>query len=318
MEPKKNLYSTRLSNLISALGISQNAFAAELGTSGPRISNITKGRNGPDSELLSAIVARWPLVNPRWLLTGEGEMLLDAHPNAHLNAHPSTKFQNERDKKRKTAIQVVGGAGADPARAYLTGASLEVRSVVVPVDTLDELRITIVGEDVYAGYQRGYADPEFVGTLPTFNIPTLPRGRTYRAFQVRGDSMAPTLLPRDLIVCSYVQDLRHLRNDYVYVIVSPSEGLVVKRITNRITQRRNPHIVCHSDNPEYQPFILAANHEEISELWQAEMRLTTHLQAPPPTPELVTRVAVLEMQYQDLMERLQPAQTPLKGVFFDD
>ena len=64
----------RIGELIYELRLSKNAFAKELNTSSSRISNITTGRNKPDSDLLAAIVSTFRDVNPRWLLTGEGEM----------------------------------------------------------------------------------------------------------------------------------------------------------------------------------------------------------------------------------------------------
>lgn len=101
----------RISALIEALGMNQSGFAKALGTSSSRISNITTGRNKPDSDILTSIVENFRNVNSSWLLTGEGQMFLDddnlidnpndnliqektgvrekdAHLNAHLNAHP--------------------------------------------------------------------------------------------------------------------------------------------------------------------------------------------------------------------------------------
>ncbi len=71
---EKSPISNRIEELIKHLGISQTAFAKSLGTSGTRISNITQGRNKPDSQLLSAIAEVYPQVNAGWLLTGNGEL----------------------------------------------------------------------------------------------------------------------------------------------------------------------------------------------------------------------------------------------------
>ncbi len=320
-------FGDNLRRLRTARNLSQAELANQFGLLRNTVSNYESGKTYPTFDLLGQLVKFFDVTADE-LLGLTAEFTVQGSPKGSLKGSPTAAVQNEKDKKTETPTESEGtflklaihhaGKSSDAERDYITGASLAVRPVVVAVDDHDEGRITMVAEDVYAGYLRGYADPEYVGTLPTFNVPTLPRGRTYRAFQVRGDSMVPTLHPHDVIVCSYQDDWRHLRNDQVYVIVSAQEGLVVKRITNHIAHRRNPHIICTSDNSDYPPFHLAATPDQISELWQVELRMTRYLLPPPPAPELAQRVTILEMQYQDLMERIQPAQKALEGSLFDD
>jgi transcriptional regulator with XRE-family HTH domain len=67
-------FAQRFTQLIEKLKLSQNAFAAKLETSSSRISNITTGRNKPDSEILAKTIEVFSNVSSKWLLTGEGEM----------------------------------------------------------------------------------------------------------------------------------------------------------------------------------------------------------------------------------------------------
>lgn len=69
-----NSIGPRIEKVMKHLGMSQTAFAKSLGTSGTRISNITQGRNKPDSQLLATIVEVYPQLNASWLLTGKGEL----------------------------------------------------------------------------------------------------------------------------------------------------------------------------------------------------------------------------------------------------
>lgn len=312
-----NIVGTNIKRLRQHLGDSQAAFGAQFGLNRGQIASYEAEEkySSPAIETVVSIVDYFD-IDLRAFIT-DPLCPVDGKANGKVTGKPSAEIQNDRDKKTETPTR--GGVALAVGRgdAYITGDSIDVRPIVVVVDERNDELITLVEEPVFAGYQRGYGDKDFVAKLPTLRLPGL-SGRTHRAFEVRGDSMQPTLQPRDIIVCSYVADFRFLRNDAVYVVVSPDAGLVVKRITNRVDQRSRPHIVCTSDNPEYPPFKLLASPDHISELWQVELRMTTYLLPPAPTPELTQRVTILEMQYQDLMERLQAPQQAHRSAFIED
>jgi transcriptional regulator with XRE-family HTH domain len=73
----------------------------------------------------------------------------------------------------------------------IEGRGLRVLPIVV--DRENRELITVVPSKAAAGYLNGYADPEFIETLPTFNLPfdRFKTDRTYRTFQISGDSMLP-------------------------------------------------------------------------------------------------------------------------------
>jgi transcriptional regulator with XRE-family HTH domain len=116
-----------------------------------------------------------------------------------------------------------------------------------------------------AGYLNGYADPEFVDELNTFTLPML-AGGDYRAFEIVGDSMMPTL-SGSVIVGERVQNLDEVKTNQTYIVVSKSEGIVYKRMMKNNRQKNKYTLV--SDNPTYQPYIIAA--DDILEVWQAQM-----------------------------------------------
>src|SRR5215204_4498943 len=116
-----------------------------------------------------------------------------------------------------------------------------------------------------AGYLAGYADPEFVDELNTFTLPML-AGGDYRAFEIIGDSMMPTP-SGSVIVGEKVNDLEEVKNNNTYIVVSKTEGIVYKRMLKNNRQKNKYTLV--SDNPAYQPYIVAA--EDIVEVWQAQM-----------------------------------------------
>jgi transcriptional regulator with XRE-family HTH domain len=125
--------------------------------------------------------------------------------------------------------------------------------------------IPLVPVKAAAGYLNGYADPEFVDELNTFTLPML-AGGDYRAFEIVGDSMMPTP-SGSVIVGERVQNLDEVKTNQTYIVVSKSEGIVYKRMMKNNRQKNKYTLV--SDNPTYQPYIIAA--DDILEVWQAQM-----------------------------------------------
>jgi transcriptional regulator with XRE-family HTH domain len=119
-----------------------------------------------------------------------------------------------------------------------------------------------------AGYLAGFADPEFIDELNTFTLPML-TGGDYRAFEIVGDSMMPTP-SGSVIVGEKVENLDELKTSNTYIIVSKTEGIVYKRVMKNNRQKNKFTFV--SDNPVYQPYMVAA--EDIVEVWQAQMILS--------------------------------------------
>lgn len=75
----------RLRQIIDYLRIRPNAFALKIGISQPRMSNYLKGRL-PDYDTLHRICTTFVMINPTWLLTGEGEMLKSETPKIEENS----------------------------------------------------------------------------------------------------------------------------------------------------------------------------------------------------------------------------------------
>jgi transcriptional regulator with XRE-family HTH domain len=146
-----------------------------------------------------------------------------------------------------------------------SGSSL--RILPIAVDTTDrEERITLVPVKAAAGYLNGFGDVEFIESLPVFDLPfpEVSKGKTYRVFQVNGDSMLP--IPSGAyIMGSYVMDWNRIKNDELYIIVSRGEGIVFKRVLNEL---KSGYLTLKSDNPAYDPFQVDV--EDIAEVWKAE------------------------------------------------
>jgi transcriptional regulator with XRE-family HTH domain len=151
------------------------------------------------------------------------------------------------------------------AIAKAEGRDLRVLAVTLDKDSGNE-RIPLIPVKAAAGYLNGFADPEYIETLPTFDLPfnELKKDRTYRLFQIKGESMLP-VPSGSYIIGSYVEDWSGVKTGECYVFVTTSEGIVYKRATNEVRKRMT--FVLESDNKEFDPFEVHVH--DVKEVWQA-------------------------------------------------
>lgn len=168
-----------------------------------------------------------------------------------------------------------------------TGKKLRVLSITV--DQEEKENIQLVPVKASAGYLSGYADPEYIKDLPRFNLPMLPIG-TYRAFEIKGDSMLP-LQPGSIVIGEYVENWEDLKDGHTYVILSQEDGVVYKRVFNSTSEKNI--ITCQSDNPSYAPFEIHA--KDILEIWKAKLFIS---KAEPYADTTVSQNDMMQMLHQ--------------------
>ncbi len=161
-----------------------------------------------------------------------------------------------------------------------------VRVLSITVDSDDNENIEFVPVKASAGYLNGYADPEYVGNLSKFHLPMF-KGGTFRAFEIKGDSMLP-LPSGSIIISEYVENWNDLKMNETAIIISKNDGVVYKRIGSKLKQDKGLKLV--SDNPVYEPYYIIA--EEILEIWKAKAFISTELPQPmaEPTMESLTNM----------------------------
>jgi transcriptional regulator with XRE-family HTH domain len=154
-----------------------------------------------------------------------------------------------------------------------TTQGLKILSVTVTPGN-DEL-ITIVPVKASAGYLNGRADPEYIGQLPHFSMPVaeLSPNRSYRVFQIKGDSMLP-VPPGSYVFCDYVEEAAGIREGKAYVLITADEGVVYKRIYIQ----NDRELLLKSDNPEYEPYTVETS--SVLEIWRALGYLSFDLPEP--------------------------------------
>jgi len=179
----------------------------------------------------------------------------------------------------------------------MNGKGMKILSVVVTPDN-DEL-ISIVPVKASAGYLNGRADAEYIGQLPHFSMPVaeLSQGRSYRVFQIKGDSMLP-IPPGSYIFCDYVEEATDIREGKPYVLITSDEGIVYKRI---FLPGEN-QLQLKSDNPEYEPYTIETS--SVLEVWCALGFLSFEL----PEPD-----ALNVQKLSSVLTRMQEELAKMKG-----
>ena len=137
--------------------------------------------------------------------------------------------------------------------------------LAITVDVHNKENVELVTQKASAGYLSGFQDPEFVKELPKISMPVLPRNRTYRAFEIQGDSMLP-IQPGSIIFAEYVEDVTAIKNGKLYILVTRNDGIVFKRVFNFAGQENKLLLV--SDNRSYEPF--GVDVSDIFEVWAAK------------------------------------------------
>jgi len=173
------------------------------------------------------------------------------------------------------------------------------RILSISVDKEDNENIELVPVKASAGYLNGYADPEFVAQLPKFYLPMFKQG-TYRAFEIKGDSMLP-LQSGTIIIGEYLENWADVKAAETYVIISKSDGVVYKRMGGKFKENKKLKLV--SDNPVYEPYEI--NGEDVLEIWKAKAYISTHMPLPSPEPTMETLTSMMA-QMQRSIANLKP------------
>ena len=182
--------------------------------------------------------------------------------NIPLDSLATTDFTKRKNARTAAALREAGPL-VEPEEKPL-------RVLAFTVGPDQKENIELVPLKAAAGYLNGYADREFIEELPRFRLPMLPGTGTYRAFEISGDSMLP-LVSGTTIVGRYVDDWTTLKDGTPCIVVSQKEGIVFKRIFNKLKQ--NHLFALHSDNPTYSPYDIKA--EDVLEIWEAKSYISS-------------------------------------------
>jgi repressor LexA len=208
----------------------------------------------PGYDTLVEIITAFPEVSPAWLLMGTGPMLL----------------KDAAEVAGKTTPKLAG-----PTKQTAPAINND-KVLTITVDRDGRDNTELVPVQAQAGYGVQHNEAVYLRDLPKYRIPGFEHGN-YRAFEVAGDSMEPTLNHRDIVVASYVDNWRLLEPGDVYVVVT-AESVMLKRIRERIITG-DMTVMLYSDNPHRKPYPMDV--ADIAQLWRVRGYISTYLPSAP-------------------------------------
>ena len=224
-------------------GLKAGTFAKVIGITTAQVYDLQKGKVQKISpKVAEKILKIYPFYSYSWLLTGEGDML--------LNTIPTEKTEDIFNTDEYRLLQQKFNALLDDYK--------ELKKEAEPLNPNAVLYVPLVNQYAYAGYLNGYQNETYMNTLPTIPFIADHEARgNYIAFEVKGDSMndgtEESYLEGDRLLCREVP--QHLWADsklhikkWDFVIVH-EEGIIVKRITDHNVE--NHTITVHSLNDMY-------------------------------------------------------------------
>lgn len=258
----------KITAIINHFQLNNYAFSKRIGVTGTTIDSIVNGRPQPDGTRKK---------------TKPGYDVLSAIIN-QFNINPDYLFGKSDVMLKQDVANIQTYSGVPQ---------------VVAVNQNDEENVVYVPVKARAGYLDGYGDSEYIETLPSFYMPHLTNG-TYRCFEVQGNSMVRTFFDGDLVFGKYVEDLSDIKDGRVYVVVSKNDGIVLKRVINRIEERGK--LILKSDNKDgnYPTYTIDA--EDIMEVWYVTMFASKQMPEP---IDVYDRLLELESKLTELQEALK-------------
>ena len=270
----------RVQELFDHYGLNASSATKALGyNTTSKLYKILQGSE-PSLPTLVDFLKKWPKVSPEWLVMGDGPMLR-------------------------------GAAGTAPAATAVSAGRLPAvnngQVVAITVDKDGNDNTELVPIHAQAGYAVQHNEAVFVQDLPRYRVPGFEYGK-FRAFEVAGDSMEPTLNHHDIVVCSLVDNWRLLVPDDIYVVVT-TESVMLKRIRVRITGN-DEEVILHSDNAHRRPYPLDV--ADMTELWRVRGYISSYLpSAPDVTIERLWEVIdVLGLDRGEVRRHLDENATP--------
>lgn len=166
--------------------------------------------------------------------------------------------------------------------------------LALTVDACGDENIEFVPVKAQAGYLSSYGDPLYIKELPKFQLPFL-KGKTYRAFEIDGDSMLP-VYSGSIIIGQYVESLQHLRIGHTYIFITEWHGILFKRVSFIGTDK----LVLQSDNPLYHSYDLPFS--EVKEVWSTTLYMSSHF--PEPAEHTLDRIENAVASLQSDMKKI--------------
>jgi transcriptional regulator with XRE-family HTH domain len=285
----REIRKLKQAEMLDSIGIAQTTWNNyEKGVSKPKYEDLIKISTlfgVPVDDLLKIDLSKGNL--------NENEKSKFIDTKGNLNSNPKGNLKEEKPYNNHIITTII----SEPESTYKT--TPQPRIITVNEHGIDN--IIFVPIKAQGGYLSGYADKEYIESLPSFRMPGLNNG-TFRMFEVDGISMTPTLTHGDRVICEWVPNLEEIRENRIHVIIH-SGGVVVKRVINRVKERQKIYLKSDTLTHRSDYPLVEIDPEDIREIWYVRMKISSDLREP---SELYTRVTDLEIKMHEISKKLTP------------
>ena len=181
---------------------------------------------------------------------------------------------------------------------FITGGNLRV--LTTTVDSKNKENIEVINQKASAGYRTGFADPEYIKVLPTFQLPFLSADKKYRTFQISGDSMLP-IPDKSWVTGEFVQNWDMIRDQQAYIILTLNDGIMFKVVENRL--KAESRLILHSLNPLYESY--SVDLKDLREVWRFVHYISSELPEPNlPMNQMAGALAALQNEVATIKNKI--------------
>lgn len=259
-----NSFIDRIQYFMLQTGINNNQMTVAAGLSVGLIGRAIKSKSGLNSDSIEKILYAYPELNPNWLLTGRGEMLItnkQEEINAKANAKVNAKVTSENDKSlddkeypteySDVPLSIVGEPESSPNETK--------REVKVQIRK-EQLRIPDFLQQRSKTSVPFYNLPVSAGMLGVLESEVFPKNTPdgflelsvfsgcEAVFPIIGVSMEPIISSGDWIGIKSIDNISRswdfIQTNVIYLIITREDRMI--KFIDKATDE--DFIVCHSAN----------------------------------------------------------------------
>jgi phage repressor protein C with HTH and peptisase S24 domain len=175
------------------------------------------------------------------------------------------------NEKRNVTVELI----TKICEEFKVNASYIIEGTLPYFQSIEQMKTNIssVPTNAHAGYGQQIHNPVFESEFIRFQIPgkNFSEG-DFRCFEVEGDSMKPSYITKDQVICSFLPSVYYeqaLKNYKSYVVIT-KESIFLKRVVNHVKTSKKITLV--SDNLSYDSFDIDV--KDILEIWKVEGVIT--------------------------------------------
>lgn len=273
--------SKRLEELLLHLKMSYNKFAKEIGLKdNVKVYHIKNGRNEISADLANAITATFPQISYQWLLTGNGEMLVQNTPEEEPEEETYLRTERNRYGLSLQRIQELTNLPMKKLKAYDNGDEnvpddileafenlfqrieneyndSEEQDDTLPVLITDEMVSNVKVPFYEVDFTGGFTSPEmFSEVKPSFVISSPSFAGADFACVLIGNSMSRRIKNGSVIGLKKIEDWwEYFPTNEIYAVVTKNwlrTVKIVKRSKKEGYIDLIPDPLPEYNNPEYE------------------------------------------------------------------